>query len=45
MDYQEPQRLNYREEAHQWLKTNDAARALGLSTQTIQSIGMTMVDS
>jgi hypothetical protein len=35
MDYQEPQRLNYLEEAQQWLKTNDAARALGLSTQTI----------
>ena len=31
----EPQRLNYLEEAAHWLKTCDAARALGLSTQTI----------
>ena len=30
-----PQRLNYLEEAQQWMKTIDAARALGLSTQTI----------
>ena len=27
--------LNYLEEAQQWMKTIDAARALGLSTQTI----------